>query len=306
MNLDSEIADLRAELYAKPTIPCELASRKVYERECSSQVLAADQAQLTVCLACPQGHALALSSPWPARNLLPLSAPAVDPAPAGDHVPDVRKMVAKLIEALPPQRPAKPLPVQATAPAGDHIADVNKMVAQPKPVRAKRQAKPCAPKPEQAPLPIEAGPVPKCRVCGWLKPKTGGNSGAWPKPDLCNACAPARPVRPKRLAKPRAPKPEPAVCEISQVEAAPVKPQLDRRLAELAHVLRTLTTDGRMRVSMLDVMRQLSASNYDEAEALVIQAGLRTSRLYGPVQAIVVDHNLRQLLERAAESEVRQ
>jgi hypothetical protein len=53
-------------------------------------------------------------------------------------------------------------------------------------------------------------------------------------------------------------------------------------------------------------MRQLGAGNYDEAEALVIQAGLRTSRLYGPVLAVIVDYNFQRLLHQAAESEVAQ
>ena len=79
-----------------------------------------------------------------------------------------------------------------------------------------------------------------------------------------------------------------------------------RSLAELARVLRELTADGRMRVSMLDLMRGLRATHYDEAGALVQAAGLRTSRLSGPVEAVIIDHHARQLLERAAASEVRQ
>lgn len=86
---------------------------------------------------------------------------------------------------------------------------------------------------------------------------------------------------------------------------APHIPALPEALAKLASVLRELTADGRMRVSMLDVMRCLDAPNYDATEALVIQAGLRTSRLHGPVQAVLVDYNMRALMERAA-SEVRQ
>jgi len=81
---------------------------------------------------------------------------------------------------------------------------------------------------------------------------------------------------------------------------------VDPGLAKLARALRELTQDGRLRVSMLDLMHSLGASNYDEAGALVSYAGLRTSRLFGPVQAVLVDHNVRRLLESTPESEVRQ
>jgi len=208
MNLHREIIASVAELYWKPTIPCARSGCKVREPECSSQVLAANAEQLLICLACPQGHKLAHTSPWPARHLLPLEPVA---APAGEQ-PRKAAPVAKPISE--PKRPAK-----IKAP------------------RVKRQPKPAA---------------------------------TTPTPEIPQASA------------------------------------LDPRLAKLARALRELTSDGRMRVSMLDVMRCLGASNYDEAGALILQAGLRTSRLYGPVQAVLVDHNLRSLLERAAASEVRQ
>lgn len=331
MLLNREIHILQAELNVRGTIACALAGRFVREGECTSQVLAASIEDFRTCRACHHGQLLARSSGWPVQDL-PLQAefPAwAKRIPAAKQPPldlelarpareaNAKDMVAKLIQALP-QRPV--VVAVDLAHGEDMTAEV--AVAQNQDgslevisVRVKRPRAPRAPrapKPVQAVLPIktvpkpaspkpEAPPASTCRACGWLKPKTG----TWPEPDLCNACAPAtKPVRPKRLAKPRAPKP--AVCANSQVETVPARPALDERLAKLAAVLRELTADGRMRVSMLDLVHGLEAANYDEAGALVEAAGLRTSRLYGPVQAVLVDHNMRQLLERAAESEVRQ
>ncbi len=114
--------------------------------------------------------------------------------------------------------------------------------------------------------------------------------------------------RPKRKYTRKA-VPAPAVEQLAQAPVAPPAPPapqlVDSRLARLASVLRELTRDGRMRVSMLDLMRSLGAANYDEAASLVLAAGLRTSQLSGPVQTVLVDHNMRQLLGQAA-TEVRQ
>jgi len=127
------------------------------------------------------------------------------------------------------------------------------------------------------------------------------------------APAPVAPVaRPKRKYTRRA-VPAPAVEQLAPAQVAPPEPGpllpncpcIDPRLAKLAEALRNLTADGRMRVSMLDVMRAVGAANYDATAALVLAAGLRTSRLSGPVESVLVDHNMRQLLGQAA-TEVRQ
>lgn len=121
--------------------------------------------------------------------------------------------------------------------------------------------------------------------------------------------APAKVVEQASAPKPKATRKTKRQCKnapaASTASVAPQIPALPEALAKLAEVLRELTADGRMRVSMLDVMRRLEAPNCDATEALVMQAGLRTSRLHGPVQAVLVDFNLRALMERAA-SEVRQ
>lgn len=127
------------------------------------------------------------------------------------------------------------------------------------------------------------------------------------KPALPELSArPAATPRPKRLAKrPAGLAPAPAAAP--QTAPVPASPHsLAPRLAELARVLRELTADGRMRVSMLDLMHGLRAAHYDEAGALVQAAGLHTSRLYGPVEAVIIDYRAQQLLARAAASEVRQ
>lgn len=117
------------------------------------------------------------------------------------------------------------------------------------------------------------------------------------------------PQQTKRQAKPVAkPVAMPAFPLAPLAEPLPMLPNcpcVDPRLARLASVLRELTADGRMRVSMLDLMRALGAANYDEAAGLVIHAGLRTSQLSGPVHTVLVDHTARQLMASAA-SEVRQ
>lgn len=127
---------------------------------------------------------------------------------------------------------------------------------------------------------------------------------------VAKPAAEAKPKTPraKRQAKPVS-KPAPAPMAervITTAEPAlPNCPCVDPRLAKLASALRELTADGRMRVSMLDLMRGVGASNYDEAASLVLFAGLRMSQLHGPVQAVLVDHNARLFMEGAA-SEVRQ
>lgn len=124
---------------------------------------------------------------------------------------------------------------------------------------------------------------------------------AVPKP----ASRPATP-RAKRPAKPVAMSAPVAELVITTAPVAPAEPQpADPRLVKLASALRELTADGRVRVSMLDLMRSLGAANYDEAGALVIHAGLRTSQLSGPVQSVLVDHTARLFMDSAA-SEVRQ
>lgn len=117
------------------------------------------------------------------------------------------------------------------------------------------------------------------------------------------------PARAKRVAKST---PKPKATPIQGIEAPaalavpPAPERLAPRLADLANVLRQLTADGRMRVSMLDIMRGLCAANYDEASSLVQAAKLRTSRLYGPVESVIVDFNAREFLAIAVASEVRQ
>ncbi len=118
-----------------------------------------------------------------------------------------------------------------------------------------------------------------------------------------------KPARPERQAKPVRPrhldKRVITTAPVAPPEPQPTPPAIDARLVKLASALRELTADGRMRVSMLDLMRSIGAANYDEAAGLVIHAGLRTSALYGPVQTVLVDHTARLLMASAA-SEVRQ
>lgn len=211
MNLTREIHTLEAELCGpRQGISCARLGRTVRETECTGLVLAADAAQLLVCLACPEGHKRAFSAPFSPRQLLPL--------------------------ALTPAQVAE---------------------GQARPTRAKRGRTPKSL--ETMLLGLVRGPV----------------------------SVPPAPVVEAPLGSP-----------------APLG--LAPRLADLARVLREFTADGRMRVSMLDLMRGLGAVHYDEAGALVEAAGLRTSRLYGPVQAVLVDFKVRQLLERADRYEVSQ
>ncbi|PKN06634.1 MAG: hypothetical protein CVU73_15830 [Deltaproteobacteria bacterium HGW-Deltaproteobacteria-8] len=167
-----------------------------------------------------------------------------------------------------------------------------------------RQAKPASrPAPKARPVAL---PEPTCRKCGCTETRACPGGCWWVEPDLCSACAPktskAKAPRAKRQAKP-APVVEPVIT--TAPVQAPEAQLADPRLVKLASALRELTADGRMRVSMLDLMRAVGAANYDEAAGLVIHAGLRTSQLSGPVQTVLVDHTARQLMASAA-SEVRQ
>jgi len=162
-----------------------------------------------------------------------------------------------------------------------------------------RQANPASrPAPKSRPVAL---PEPTCRKCGCTETRACPGGCWWVEPDLCSACAPtAKAPRAKRQAKPVV-----TTAPVHIPVAQPTPPPVDTRLARLASALRELTSDGRMRVSMLDLMRRLGAANYDEAAGLVIHAGLRTSQLSGPVQSVLVDHNARLLMATAA-SEVRQ
>ncbi len=315
MNLDREINDLSAELRMRGSIPCARSGRKVREPECSSQVLAANAEQLLICLACPQGHRLARTSPFQARHLLPLATIA---APAGEQP---RK-------AAPV---AKPIRLRGQLKTGIMLDEVSFVhvpkhtVATPTPAVqvAETQAAPTPPLSFQTPCGDEG--ICGCTCCEIdecehkprpLPPRTHGNCANNDDPDssICavhNYMSAINPMKcldwtQKSVAETPAP-----IVQVEDAHSAPTPtiPQasaLDPRLAKLARALRELTSDGRMRVSMLDVMHVLGAANYDEADALILQAGLRTSRLYGPVQAVLVDHHLRSLLEREAASEVRQ
>ncbi len=169
--------------------------------------------------------------------------------------------------------------LQGNRPA--EAAPERKPASRPATPRAKRPARPVALS------------VPTCRKCGCTDNRACPGGCWWVEPDLCSACA-------NTVAELVA-APVPAPAPVQAPEAQPADP----RLVKLASALRELTADGRVRVSMLDLMRSLGAANYDEAGALVIHAGLRTSQLSGPVQSVLVDHNARLFMERAA-SEVRQ
>lgn len=85
----------------------------------------------------------------------------------------------------------------------------------------------------------------------------------------------------------------------SSLQPRPDLPAEDPRLAELAAALRYLTADGRVRVSLLDVMGGMSLRQFDEAMRLVRLAGLTSGRPFGSVPAIAVDHSLRSFLARS-------
>ncbi|MBU1229532.1 MAG: hypothetical protein KKA55_01745 [Proteobacteria bacterium] len=79
----------------------------------------------------------------------------------------------------------------------------------------------------------------------------------------------------------------------------PDLPAEDPALGTLAATLRDLTADGRVRVSLLDVMTGLGLRQYDDAMRLVRRAGLTTGRPFGSVPAIAVNHSLREFLARS-------
>ncbi|MHC1701776.1 MAG: hypothetical protein AB9900_12545 [Humidesulfovibrio sp.] len=88
----------------------------------------------------------------------------------------------------------------------------------------------------------------------------------------------------------------------SNPQPRPDLPAEDPRLADLAATLRSLTADGRVRVSVLDVQRGLGASvpaSFDDILRLVRLAGLTSGRPFGAVPAIAVDHSLRTFLARS-------
>ncbi len=343
MNLDARINALTVELRERGTIPCALLGRKVRPTECCSRGLAATVKEFQTCRACPEGQRLAATAP-PWGFCKPLPAPVVyTPPPAGEPVRKAAPVATHASAPGEVRRKAKFASWEhlckitgvkcmtdlaaktdlsystvsrimraidrGQAPQGvscDRILrfagiTIEQLIGRPltaedlrfstsKP-KAPRQPKPKTPRPERP-----AKSVPTCRQCGWKQHK----GVQWPEPDLCSACAPAaKPVRPKHLDKPVV---TTAPVQIPVAQATP--PVLDTRLARLASALRELTADGRMRVSMLDLMRAVGAANYDEAAGLVIHAGLRTSQLSGPVQTVLVDHNARLLMASAA-SEVR-
>lgn len=313
MNLDARINALAVELRERGTIPCALLGRMVRDTECCSRGLATTVEEYQVCRSCPEGQRLAATAPlWGFCKALP--APVVYTPPQAAPKPAYRPAPSRAV------RPAKPvvMGVDLGKPGGDKTVEVALAVGAkgavalsfreitpkaPHPMmamqegqtaqQAKLQAEPKAPRPER-----QAKPVATCRECGWIKPRRC----SWPEPDLCGSCAPtAQPVRPKHLVKAAAKRTAtPAPVQVPEAQLTP--PVMDTRLVKLASALRELTADGRMRVSMLDLMHSIGAANYDEAAGLVIHAGLRTSQLSGPVQTVLVDHTARLLMA----SEVRQ
>jgi hypothetical protein len=106
----------------------------------------------------------------------------------------------------------------------------------------------------------------------------------------CLACAQGQ-----RLAatSPLTPRPKPVYAALR-----PGLPADTPHLGDLAAALRQLTADGRVRVSMLDLMRALGDLSYDAAHALTRQAGLHIMQLSRPVKAVRVDHSLLEFLAR--------
>ncbi len=366
MNLDKEIRDLHAELYAKGTIPCVLAGRNVRDTECCSLGLAANAEDFRRCLSCKRGHELAATSPFGLRGVLPVVEPPVYCDDRPRQIRPMPTMLARIIAPRPvvpaakpapvakraakaprPKRQAqpKPAPGPVAAPAAlvkaapepkpqvkcrecgrlrhfnsrwpelDLCHDCGLAQAEPKPqVKCRKCCRPrhhlnkwpepdlchgcgraqAAPKPAYKAAP--AKPQAKCRECGWPRPL----NGKWPEQDLCNDCGRAQAAPPAPIAPAAAPAP------VEVAEAQPVAPALPYSLVKLAAVLRELTSDGRLRVTMLDIQRALRAPTYDAAAALVMQARLRTSRLVGPVETVIVDNTMRELLARAQSCEVLQ
>ena len=286
MNLDARINALTVELRERGTIPCALLGRMARDTECCSRGLATTVEEFQTCRACPEGQRLAATAPqW--GFCKPLPAPVVYTPPAA----------APVLKAAPVAKPAQRITdVDLGKPGGGKTVEVDLAVGDKGAValafreitpKAPRQPKPKAPRPERP-----AKLVPTCRQCGWKQHK----GVQWPEPDLCSTCAPAaKPVRPRHLDKPVITRP-PVQIPVAQATA----PVVDEHLAGLASALRELTRDGRMRVSMLDLMHAVGAANYDEAAGLVIHAGLRTSQLSGPVQTVLVDHTARLLMASEA------
>jgi hypothetical protein len=91
----------------------------------------------------------------------------------------------------------------------------------------------------------------------------------------------------------------PSPVYASSPQPRPDLPAEDPALGTLAATLRDLTADGRVRVSVLDLMAGLGLRQYDDAMRLVRRAGLTTGRPFGAVPAIAVDHSLREFLARS-------
>ena len=291
MNLDARINALTDALRQRATIPCTLLGRMAPSSECCSRGLATTVEEFQVCRAYPEGQRLAATAPlW--SYSMPLPAPVVYSPPAGAPVRKTAPVFMG-VDGVDHGKPGGDKSVEVAIAVGDKGAvALSFREITPK---APRQPKPKGPR---APRPArQAKPVATCRECGWKQHR----GVQWPEPDLCAACSPAAaPVRPKHLDKPVI-----TTAPVQVPEAQLTPPVIDTRLVKLASALRELTADGRIRVSMLDLMRSIGAANYDEAAGLVIHAGLRTSALYGPVQTVLVDHTARLLMDSAA-SEVRQ
>ncbi len=114
MDLDRFIIATEAELYRPATILCARAGRKLYEPECSRLVLTANQSELAVCLGCPQGRAVAATSPWPVVHP---TVVGVDTAPGEDRTAEVlvaqrpngrRKIMSMRVKHPRQQRASKP------------------------------------------------------------------------------------------------------------------------------------------------------------------------------------------------------
>lgn len=280
MNLESEIRAIARELSTLGNIPCALMGRNVRETECCSRGLAATAEEFQTCLSCHQGHKLAGLCSWPPRGLLPMVPPPVFAAPASPaHAPQPSPTVGRFLAWRKVQ--AEPTPerkVQAAKPERKPRSQAAKVKAAPAPKPA-RQAAPAKPRPQSA-------------------TRQEPQRWTWKEEPRPRPTVKARPVSTPIAVPPAPPAP------VESPKPAPVA--LPYGLVKLAGVLRQLTEDGRLRITMLDIQRGLRAPTYDAASALVMQAGLRTSRLMGPVETVIVDQAMRELLARAESCEVLQ
>lgn len=299
MNLEREIRDLHAELYAKGTIPCVLAGRNVRATECCSRSLAASAEDFRRCLSCRRGHELAATSGIAPRGLLPL---AEQPVYGDDRPRQIRPMPTMLARIIAP-RPV--VPAAKPAPAPKRAAKAPRPKRQPKPAPAPvAVAAPVAKAPKPAPAPRAKPTQPPLQKPVVEATPQEPKRWAWKDEPKARPKVKARPV-----SIPEATPPAPAVpveAPVAVPSAEPVVEALPYSLVKLAAVLRELTSDGRLRVTMLDIQRALRAPTYDAAAALVMQARLRTSRLVGPVETVIVDNTMRELLARAKDCQVLQ